>query len=329
MLAVKIAGVIDIGFFIIFYYLGSPILAWVNVFSVLMYVSAFYAIKNRKNKLGATLIWSEVVIHSTLGTLLIGWGSGFQYFFFIFIPALCVTLPTNTARMALLAFFGFCISLGSLGWVFEPIQPIHPDALRFVNLFNLSVVFLLFCSLAFYYIKTVKKAQQKLHVMATTDSLTELLNRRYMRFLVNREIQKYNRSKDNIGVMLIDIDHFKSVNDSFGHDVGDEVLTTVAKILRNELKEYDLISRWGGEEFLIVLPGSDLEKTQDQAEHIRKAIEQYGWQAELSNTAKPTVTVGVSEVKHNEEFKEAIARADKALYIGKHNGRNRVETSAE
>ena len=320
----QIAGTVDVAFFFLFYALGSPILAWVNVISVSMYVLAYQALAKRRNRLAIALIWTEVIVHAALGTLLIGWDSGFHYYLLMFIPALFLSMPLRAALAALVSLRAFYVGLDTVMWTGAPLQPISRNALLAVHLFNLSVVFAMFSYLSFFYLKIVSSAQRKLRHMAATDPLTKLFNRRHMIESAERELARFQRNQHPIGVLLLDIDHFKVVNDSHGHDVGDKVLVEVANSIKAELRTQDLIARWGGEEFLAILPDTNLEQARASAERVRQALMQQRWCFDGKSVAI-TISVGVSEAEEGDELINVIKRADKALYRCKDNGRNRVE----
>ncbi|MDT0596316.1 GGDEF domain-containing protein [Glaciecola petra] len=321
----QLAALTDIAFFFIFYVLDSPILAWFNIISVAMYVSAYYAIKRRNNKLAVILIFTEVLVHAAIGVVLIGWNSGFHYYLLIFIPALCLSSSRRNAIFALTLLFAYYVTLSMLSWSSNPIQPINAVALNFVHVFNLSVVFSLFSYLSFFYLGTVKKAQKKLHKMATTDPLTTLYNRRHLNVLADIEVERAKRYKNAFCVMLIDIDHFKTINDNHGHEVGDKVLVCVADILIAKMREKDIIARWGGEEFLIILPSLSSNEARISAERVQAELADYNWNAALGFDLQTTMSAGISHYKEKEDLNAAIARADHALYRSKANGRNRIE----
>ena len=220
----QIAATVDVAFFFLFHLLGSPILAWVNVVSVTMYVVAYRALARKQNGLAMSLIWAEVIIHAGLGVLLIGWESGFHYFLLMFIPALFVSMALRTAVIFLVALWSYYITLYLVMWVIEPLQPIAPGALLAVYLFNLSVVFAMFSYLSFFYLTMVTTANRKLRRMATTDSLTALFNRRQMTELAEKELARFQRTGRPVAFLVLDIDHFKAINDRHGHEVGDRVL---------------------------------------------------------------------------------------------------------
>jgi diguanylate cyclase (GGDEF)-like protein len=320
----QIAGTVDVAFFFLFHVLGSPLLAWVNVISVSMYILAYQALARRRNRLAIALIWTEVIVHATLGTLLIGWDSGFHYYLLMFIPALFLSMPLRGALAALVSLWAFYLVLDVVMWTGEPLQPISRDALLAVHLFNLSVVFAMFSYLSFFYLKIVSSAQRKLRQMAATDPLTGLFNRRHMIDLAERELARFQRSRHPIGLLLLDIDHFKVINDSHGHELGDKVLVDVANGIKAVLRSQDLIARWGGEEFLAILPDTNLEQARASAERVRQALMQQRWCFDGQSVAV-TISVGVSEFQEDDSLTSAINRADRALYRCKDNGRNRVE----
>lgn len=325
MRCAQIAGTVDVAFFVLFLILGSPILAWVNVVSVALYAGAYYALRFRRNRVAVVLIWTEVLTHAALGIILIGWESGFHYYLLMFIPAICVSAPRRKAIYALLTLWAYYVGLDVLMWFIEPLQPIPETALNIVHLFNLTVVFAMFSYLASFYLRMVVSAQRKLRDMATTDSLTGLFNRRHTTYLAENELARFQRSGHPAGFLLLDIDHFKRINDAYGHETGDRVLILVADVIREELRSQDLIGRWGGEEFLAILPNTDADKAWASAERIRKAFMTRDWKASTGVGEDMTISIGVSELHQNDDLGSVIGRADTALYKSKSGGRNRVE----
>jgi diguanylate cyclase (GGDEF)-like protein len=167
-------------------------------------------------------------------------------------------------------------------------------------------------------------SNQVLNQYANVDELTGLHNRRFILENFYQKVSSAKRYNQPLSILLIDIDYFKKVNDKFGHLVGDEVLMAVALDLDNGLRETDLIGRYGGEEFLALLPMADLAEAQAIAERLRLLVadnvafqEKYGFGV--------TVSIGLVELTATETGLELIARVDKALYKAKNNGRNRVE----
>lgn len=322
----QLAGGVDVAFFFIFLILGSPILAWVNVISVAMYICAYRALKQRRNRIAILLIRTEVLVHAGIGTVLVGWESGFHYFLLMFIPALFVTMRARSAWILAACLWAYYVGLDVLMWYIEPLQPISSNALLGVHVFNLTVVFSMFSYLALFYVITVTRAHNSLERMATTDSLTGLFNRRHMIALTEKELARHHRLPSNLILMLMDIDHFKQINDQYGHDIGDRVLDAVSNSLKRTMREQDFIGRWGGEEFLAVLPETDLDQAAASAERIRKAIQALVIDSGC-NKISVTLSIGIAQYRTEELLSNAIARADHALYEGKSAGRNRVEVA--
>ncbi len=165
--------------------------------------------------------------------------------------------------------------------------------------------------------------------LATIDPLTKALNRRaFMRFS-ERELARFKRDNSQLSTLMLDIDHFKQVNDVHGHATGDKVLAKMVSIAASVLRQEDLIGRLGGEEFAIVLVDSDAAAAARVADRIRQAIKQVKFPSE-TGAFHVSVSIGVSEPLYNEaSINDALERADAALYRAKRNGRDRVELAAE
>ena len=158
-------------------------------------------------------------------------------------------------------------------------------------------------------------------VLSITDKLTGVFNRLKLDEALNDEFNRSSRFKSSFGVIIIDIDYFKKTNDTYGHLVGDEVLIEFAKILKKNIRKIDVLGRWGGEEFMIICPQTDLEGTKKVAQSLCETISKY----EFPTVGNISASFGVSMYDGDENIDKIIARADKALYKAKENGRNRVE----
>lgn len=152
------------------------------------------------------------------------------------------------------------------------------------------------------------------------DSLTNLYNRNYIEEILNKVMKNYINNRELFTVLMIDIDHFKSVNDNYGHPYGDEVLIKISEILKNNLSDKMYIGRYGGEEFIIIMPNIKKEEAKVIAEQIRNNISNFSWKDGL----KITISGGLYE-NHITEKQKCIENADKLLYAAKANGRNRIE----
>ncbi len=168
----------------------------------------------------------------------------------------------------------------------------------------------------------IKERTKELELLATTDMLTEIYNRRKMYEILEHEYTRAKRYKTDLSVVMFDIDYFKKINDTHGHDVGDYVLKTVAKNVKKVLREIDYFGRWGGEEFLIILPQTNLEGAYTVAEKVRKVIENTGFGKIGKVTASFGVATYIEELDNSPD--EILKSADIALYDAKKKGRNRV-----
>ncbi len=174
-------------------------------------------------------------------------------------------------------------------------------------------------------IRERERIEAVLQQTARTDYLTQLPNRRAMIQMLDKEAARYERSPNPFSLVLLDIDHFKHINDSFGHDGGDEVLVNIAERMRAWMREKDVLARWGGEEFLILLSDTDVDRASDQAERLRAAIEAETFVLQQGET-RITASLGVAGYTPQQEIDGCIKDADVALYRAKSSGRNRVVT---
>lgn len=167
-----------------------------------------------------------------------------------------------------------------------------------------------------------RRAQEALEKAATTDELTGLLNRRAMLHLLDQESRRSRRTGRPYSLVLADVDHFKAINDRFGHEVGDRALTHLADVLRATVRQPDSIARWGGEELLVFLPETDLEGARNVAEKMRVgALEKH---LLLGHEIALTLSLGVAELGPDDSFEECLRTADRNLYRAKVAGRNQV-----
>jgi diguanylate cyclase (GGDEF)-like protein len=170
--------------------------------------------------------------------------------------------------------------------------------------------------------KELIEKNKELKILSITDKLTNTYNRIKIDSSIDKEIHRVNRYGTKFGIIMLDIDHFKEVNDVHGHLVGDTILVEFSNILKEHIRETDILGRWGGEEFIIISVQADLNKTIQHAEIIRSKIENFAFTKIKTKTA----SFGVATYQKGETAQQMVNRADKALYLAKDNGRNRVET---
>jgi diguanylate cyclase (GGDEF)-like protein len=165
-----------------------------------------------------------------------------------------------------------------------------------------------------------KRMEETLTRLASTDPLTDVYNRGRIEELLRQEIARAGRYGQPFAVLLLDLDYFKKVNDRFGHSVGDTVLKEIAAAVQRQLRETDALGRWGGEEFLVLCPGTGQEEAVAIAERLRRLVEGLAFGV--------TISCGLTEYRHGDTVDVLINRADRALYGAKRDGRNTVRLAA-
>lgn len=170
--------------------------------------------------------------------------------------------------------------------------------------------------------KELEEKNRELNLLSMTDKLTGLLNRHAIDPIIKKEISRNKRSNNPVSLLIIDLDHFKLINDTYGHAAGDKVLTTIAQALSDMIRGTDSLARWGGEEFLLVATDTRILKATALAEKVRQTIENLNIDAMTI-----TASIGVAEFHPDETFHQWYERCDKALYLAKDSGRNRVKVA--
>lgn len=172
--------------------------------------------------------------------------------------------------------------------------------------------------------KKLQEANEKLEYMATKDFLTGINNRGHFFTLAKKLWDRKLLDGEEIYVCMIDIDHFKKINDTYGHDIGDKVLQSLSQTVRQSLRTTDVFARWGGEEFMILMPETSLENGKIKANSLKNTIDN----SELSSMFDTPITIsfGITQTQKDDTIKSLLKRVDVALYMAKEKGRNRIET---
>jgi len=193
-----------------------------------------------------------------------------------------------------------------------------------LSILTIALLLGILYSMVWKLVVKLNDSQNRLKQMSITDELTGLRNRRHIMQRLDEEFQRARRMDKSLGIIMLDIDHFKRINDEFGHRFGDVVLKTIAQRAPAMLREYDLLGRIGGEEFLIVSPDTDVDETAIIAERIRRIIGEQGVLHD-GREVKITVSAGITMLKEEDRGSDALlSRVDKALYKAKQEGRDRV-----
>ena len=190
----------------------------------------------------------------------------------------------------------------------------------YINLLICLLVTLIVISLVGF---ALRRYQQRITALATTDLLTELPNRRGFNLLANQAVQEARRNQDTLCALMLDLDNFKQLNDSQGHLAGDAVLRGFAANLQSAVREADILCRWGGEEFILLLKNTSVEQARELGKKIREQTERSHFNYNGIDL-RITTSIGLAQLQPNEVLEQLIARADRALYRAKQSGRNRL-----
>jgi diguanylate cyclase (GGDEF)-like protein len=172
----------------------------------------------------------------------------------------------------------------------------------------------------------LQKLKNELIKLASIDPMTGLYNRRHFKNVSSHHFSLAQRNSSEISVIILDIDKFKTINDTYGHKVGDDVIISLAELLKSRQRKSDIISRFGGEEFVVLLPFTKLEDATNLAEKIRETVQEQKVKIDDEIEIQFTVSIGVSnvDIKNEINVEKSLIRADEALYEAKQNGRNKV-----
>ncbi|HEB59379.1 MAG TPA: GGDEF domain-containing protein [Gammaproteobacteria bacterium] len=308
---------------LVFGLLGIQVLAVFNIASTAAWILAWALLRRGDVKLASAILLVEILLHAIATAQVLGWEAGFQYYL---IPTITLVIfldvisDTFSVLLGVLVAVVFVVLMGTersagLGTGAETLT-----AMKHVNM-GMTLVALIIIS--YYYRKSTVVSAHRLGEMARTDPLTGLLNRRGAYEMLEEYARLPGVHGGNLAIALADVDQFKALNDRCGHACGDRVLQETGRLLRKGLRNTDLIARWGGEEFLLVLPGSTAREAAAICEKLRIAIENSTIVHEGSDVSC-TVTFGVADYQPGDEIEAAISSADKCLYEGKEAGRNRV-----
>ncbi len=327
-----VAAITHVAFGYLFWHHGVSSLAWANVASVLAYALSALLLRRGRTAQAIVLMLSEVTVHALTAVMAVGWESGFHFYLLVVIPIFLANQVNRwPVRILLALLVASAYMLLDIHWHHRP--PAHPmpaDVLTSLHTFNLGATIGILCVFTVLYVHLISQAEARLHELATTDSLTGLMNRRSMGAALQRLQTLRQRRPQPVTMVLVDIDHFKQLNDSHGHAVGDWALQAVADVLEIGVRDVDLLARWGGEEFLIALPDADLNAAAQVAERLRQNIAALRFPLRPSmkggdvTEQQLTATFGLAALSPQEAVEAAIHRADVALYQGKQGGRNRV-----
>ncbi|MGB0122321.1 MAG: GGDEF domain-containing protein [Silvibacterium sp.] len=230
--------------------------------------------------------------------------------------------PVRVVAWILISFSLLQVSRLTATMIWPPLPDrLHPDS---VQAFYSVLGYVMGLGSCFAVVWLAMCAQRhNLHIMATTDGLSGLMNRRAFDEVLQRELRRSQRSHEPMALLLIDLDHFKAINDEYGHPVGDEVIRRVSQLLYINTRATDAVARYGGEEFAMILRGMLLAQAESIAERLRTQIEAM---AGLPESIRVTASIGIALKDAGDSVTSLLKRSDDALYLSKRAGRNRVST---
>jgi len=308
----------------LFLWLGFFALAVFNIFSIVAWIYARLINGRGYTNAASIILLAEVCLHTILAVYYLGWQSGFQYYLIASIPFIMFNSRMENTPLLMQGIF-VCFLFILLNAISENHAEayIHPLVVEFLNYINIMISFSALIVNSYYFRKATFVTEQQMEALANIDQLTGLTNRRGIHSILNKHYNQYTRNGVAFCLILADIDYFKKINDSYGHDCGDYVLSEVAKLFKRRLRQYDVVSRWGGEEFLLILPDTGIKDANIVAEHIRTELENHEFNFN-GQKISVTMTLGVAQHKSGNTLYDTIKQADDVLYIGKGSGRNSV-----
>lgn len=317
---VQIAFGIHVVLFILFLLLQLPILAIANAASILAYVVCLKAIHAKRYGLSGLLMSAEIILHAVLASWILGWSSNFYFYLYCLVPIVAFSFQDRRRlRLALnltilTVMVGGYVLRGRMG-LDSGVAPGLLELIGIVNVLGATGLLLHGTALS---VRFTRSMQVSLFNTASRDSLTNLYTRRR----ITEGVRQLGRQTTS-AIILLDVDHFKQINDRLGHDRGDVILQRVAKVISASVRASDVASRWGGEEFLVLMPDTQELAAHGVAERILQGIREAAGKVEREEFVV-TATLAVSEIRQGESFESALGRADQALYLGKQQGRNQV-----
>ncbi len=313
-----------------------PMVAY-NVLIIPFYTFMYNNVKKERYLLTYLLSFCEILVQIVLGTLMVGWNAGFiLYIFAIVTVSYYMLMAVSNMReklylpplVTVICFIAY-LMLYLYAHDHKPYIVISEGAVQAFYIFNAFVVFMFLGALSYCFILEIINSQnvltvqnQNLEHIAGVDPLTGLLNRRCMEEFLEEAMAKAKQKGALFSLIMGDVDNFKKINDTYGHDCGDQALVHVAEIMKRCVRDGDAICRWGGEEFLILIQGN-MDIAAVVGERIRALVEE----EVITYKEKEipfTITFGVSTYVPGYRMEKLIQKADEHLYNGKQSGKNKV-----
>ena len=295
-----------------------------GIMNIVMFSFTYFVIRTERYPQWESLILLTATLVGVIPLLAISGGVNSQFSYLLpLFPIMAALFGGKQAALSVCVVLFFLVTLAAMNgqlisdFTDEPYHHQKTISRSFWLIISIvsSTYFGVFFQSRYY------EVNQKLQQQATQDPMTGLLNRRGFNNEVSRQLDTVERENIPLSIVLIDIDFFKKINDKYGHDVGDICLKELAECLQKTIRRTDSAARFGGEEFILLLPNTDIEAAARLAEKVRLTVEQ----AIFNEKLRMTVTAGVAQYFPSEIIEQTTKRADVALYRGKESGRNKVE----
>lgn len=315
----------------VFAYLQLWDIAIYTAFASFLWIGIFLLNRRGNHRIAFLLGLVETFTLSTLTSFMLGWQSGFYLYILVAVLLSFVNAKMSSLVQVLLGIFSGVLLLYL--FMFSPLDPVLGTIDRYLTAMNIVIAVVMLSFIGHYFEASAEGAEtellnvnKKLLNLATTDPVTNLTNRRNMMLRIEQEKEKLVMNGRPFVLIMIDIDNFKHVNDEYGHDCGDFVLVAIAESISLTIRKQDQVARWGGDEFLVMLPETDLEGGRIVGEKIRSRIIHTPFLYHGLDIPV-TLTLGVGLCDKNIGIGGCLRKADQALYEGKQAGKNRVTLS--
>ena len=320
---VWIAFAIHILLFGLFLFLHVPVLLAANALSILVYVVCLRAIASGRLQTAGMLLSLEILGHAIIATWMVGWDSNFYFYLFFLVPIIAFSFQNAPLRRRGLSLAIMVVAVGGYALRRQTgvATAIGDGLTEAFGIGNALTAVALLLHATYLSVRFTLSMQLQLFHTAHRDSLTSLYTRR--RVLQRLRQIGTERQAAATAIVLLDVDHFKQINDRHGHDFGDLMLQRVADSIAACVRDTDIAARWGGEEFLVLMPSTTVLEAWQVADRVRAHIREHAGQVQGAGLTV-TATLAVAALQPGEAFRDALNRADQLLYQGKEAGRDRV-----
>jgi len=312
--------------------LNADFVARYNIISIAVFFSCIILNRKGRHAVAFGLAFVEINLHTYITTHYLGWESGFYQYILLLAPLVFF----NPIWSLLIKIFSSAILISSYTILFNNYHEqlygviLYNNALGHYLLYiNTITTVILYSAIGYYYSQAanlsenkLRMAQQEAEWLANTDTLTHIGNRRAMSREIEREVSRAKRTQQSFIIALCDIDNFKILNDTYGHEYGDHVLVTVATLLNDSIRQHDHVARWGGEEFMILLPETSADEGMKIIDRLRQSITANNHNYKGKEYPGITMTFGLCQFNNTVNINDCINSADQAMYEGKEQGKN-------